>query len=50
MTRIIEDEDDIMDERKRKYNSKYEVKKPTDDDMEEYYKKRKRDFDPMSYL
>lgn len=36
-----------MDERKRKYNSMYEVKKPSEEELEEFYIKRKRDFDPM---
>lgn len=36
------------DDRKRPYNSMYEVKQPTEEDMEEYFKKRKRDDDPMN--
>ncbi|KAG5890405.1 hypothetical protein JTB14_026287 [Gonioctena quinquepunctata] len=38
----------VLDDRKRPYNSMYEVKKPTEDDMEEYFKKRRRDEDPMN--
>lgn len=45
--RMLEDDDGPLDERKRKYNSMYEVKKPTEDELENYYMKRKRDFDPM---
>lgn len=41
------EEDEEVDERKRKYNSMYETKKPTEEEMEAYYMKRKRDFDPM---
>ncbi|CAH0391152.1 unnamed protein product [Bemisia tabaci] len=37
-----------LDERKRPYNSMFEVKKPTDEEMEAYYIKRKRDEDPMA--
>jgi len=37
-----------MDERKRPYNSMYEVKKPTDDEMEAYFLKRRREEDPMN--
>ncbi|KPJ05152.1 PREDICTED: pre-mRNA-splicing factor Slu7 [Papilio xuthus] len=37
-----------VDERKRPYNSMYEVKAPTDDQMEAYLMKRKREEDPMS--
>lgn len=36
------------DERKRPYNSMYEVKQPTEKEMEEYFKKRRRDEDPMN--
>lgn len=36
------------DERKRKYNSMYDVKAPTEEEMEAYYMKRKRDDDPMA--
>lgn len=39
-----------MDERKRPYNSMFEVKKPSDEDMEAYYMKRKRDEDPMAFF
>lgn len=37
-----------MDERKRPYNSMYEVSKPTDDEIEAYHMKKRRDEDPMS--
>ncbi|KAF5301514.1 hypothetical protein FQR65_LT08817 [Abscondita terminalis] len=37
-----------IDERKRPYNSMYDVKKPTDDEMEAYFIKRRRDEDPMN--
>lgn len=37
-----------LDERKRPYNSMYSVKKPTDEEMEAYYMKKKRDEDPMA--
>ncbi|XP_004930694.1 pre-mRNA-splicing factor Slu7 [Bombyx mori] len=37
-----------IDERKRGYNSMVEVKEPTEDEMEAYRMKRKRDEDPMS--
>ncbi|CAL1294912.1 unnamed protein product [Larinioides sclopetarius] len=37
-----------MDERKRPYNSMYEVKAPTEEQMEAYYIKRQRPDDPMS--
>lgn len=37
-----------MDERKRPYNSMFEVKKPTDEEMEAYYMKRRREEDPMN--
>ncbi|KPJ16200.1 Pre-mRNA-splicing factor SLU7 [Papilio machaon] len=37
-----------VDERKRPYNSMYEVQAPTDDQMEAYLMKRKREEDPMS--
>lgn len=37
-----------MDERKRPYNSMYEAKKPTEDEMEAYLMKRKREEDPMA--
>lgn len=36
-----------MDERKRPFNSMYEVKKPTDDEVEAYLMKRRREEDPM---
>ncbi|XP_003699620.1 pre-mRNA-splicing factor Slu7 [Megachile rotundata] len=37
-----------MDERKRPYNSMYEVKRPTMDEIEAFQMKRKRDDDPMA--
>ncbi|KAK5650426.1 hypothetical protein RI129_001455 [Pyrocoelia pectoralis] len=37
-----------LDERKRPYNSMFEVKKPTDDEMEAYFLKRRREEDPMN--
>lgn len=37
-----------MDERKRPYNSMFEVKKPTEEELEAYYLKRRRDEDPMN--
>lgn len=37
-----------MDERKRPYNSMFQVKKPTDEEMEAYYMKKKRADDPMA--
>lgn len=37
-----------VDERKRPYNSMYEVKKPTDEEMEAYFLKRRREEDPMN--
>ncbi|XP_014273947.1 pre-mRNA-splicing factor SLU7 [Halyomorpha halys] len=37
-----------MDDRKRPYNSMFEVQKPTDVEMEAYYMKKKRDEDPMA--
>lgn len=37
-----------MDERKRPYNSMTEVAKPTDEEVEAYYMKRRRDEDPMN--
>lgn len=40
----------IMDERKRPYNSMYQVKEPTAEEMEAYQMKRKRDEDPMAHL
>ncbi|XKL65694.1 hypothetical protein PGB90_009114 [Kerria lacca] len=43
----FEEQHNEMDERKRKYNSMYEVKKPSEEELEEFYIKRKRDFDPM---
>ncbi|XP_054717231.1 pre-mRNA-splicing factor SLU7-like [Uloborus diversus] len=37
-----------MDERKRPYNSMYEVKAPTEEEMEAYFIKRNRPDDPMA--
>ncbi|XP_034193500.1 pre-mRNA-splicing factor Slu7 [Osmia lignaria lignaria] len=37
-----------LDERKRPYNSMYEVKRPTMDEIEAFQMKRKRDDDPMA--
>lgn len=37
-----------MDERKRKYNSMYEAKAPTEEEIEAYKMKRLREEDPMS--
>ncbi|CAK9808098.1 Pre-mRNA-splicing factor SLU7 [Anthophora quadrimaculata] len=37
-----------MDERKRRYNSMYEVKEPTADEIEAFQMKRKREDDPMA--
>jgi len=37
-----------MDERKRPYNSMYDVSKPTDEEIEAYHMKKRRDEDPMS--
>lgn len=37
-----------MDERKRPYNSMFEVKQPTEEEVEAYLMKRRRDEDPMA--
>jgi len=37
-----------LDDRKRPYNSMYNVKGPTDEEMEAYYMKKRRDDDPMA--
>lgn len=37
-----------IDERKRPYNSMYEVKVPTEEELEAYQMKRRRDEDPMA--
>ncbi|XP_019864689.2 pre-mRNA-splicing factor Slu7 [Aethina tumida] len=37
-----------MDERKRPYNSMFEAKQPTEEEMEAYYLKRRREEDPMN--
>ncbi|XP_055523990.1 pre-mRNA-splicing factor Slu7 [Wyeomyia smithii] len=37
-----------MDERKRPYNSMFEVRAPTEEEMEAYQMKRRRDEDPMA--
>ncbi|KAL0119466.1 hypothetical protein PUN28_007750 [Cardiocondyla obscurior] len=39
-----------MDERKRPYNSMYDVKELTDQEIEAYQMKRKRDEDPMAHF
>nr|CAB3266370.1 zinc finger protein (CCHC)-12 [Phallusia mammillata] len=39
-----------VDERKRPYNSMLDVKKPTDEEMEAYYRKKKNEDDPMAHL
>ncbi|CAH1967445.1 unnamed protein product [Acanthoscelides obtectus] len=44
----VEEEAVILDDRKRPYNSMYEVKQPTEEEMESYYQKRRRDEDPMN--
>ena len=36
-----------VDERKRKYNSMYEAKAPTEEELEAYHMKRARAEDPM---
>jgi len=36
-----------LDDRKRAYNSMYDVKAPTEDEIEEWKKKRPREEDPM---
>lgn len=48
MEQIDRDQSQETDERKRKYNSMYNVKAPTEEEMEAYYLKRKRDDDPMA--
>lgn len=39
-----------MDERKRPYNSMYQAKEPTAEEIEAYQMKRKRDEDPMAHF
>ncbi|XP_046626406.1 pre-mRNA-splicing factor Slu7 [Neodiprion virginianus] len=39
-----------MDERKRPYNSMFEVKEPTAEEIEAFQMKRKRDEDPMAHF
>jgi pre-mRNA-processing factor SLU7 len=39
-----------MDERKRPYNSMYEAKEPTAEEIEAYQMKRKHDEDPMAHF
>lgn len=47
--RIREFEESMtVDERKRKYNSMYEAKEPTEEEMEAYKMKRSREEDPMA--
>ncbi|KAH6947379.1 hypothetical protein HPB50_018534 [Hyalomma asiaticum] len=48
MEQIDKDKTQETDERKRKYNSMYDVKAPTEEEMEAYYMKRMRDDDPMA--
>lgn len=48
MDEIDRDQDQETDERKRKYNSMYNVKAPTEEEMEAYFMKRKRSDDPMA--
>lgn len=48
MEAIDQGQDQEVDERKRKYNSMYEVKAPTEEEMEAYFMKRKRPDDPMA--
>ena len=43
----VEDEDEHKDERKRGYNSKYDVKAPTEEEIDEWKRKRPRTDDPM---
>lgn len=44
-----EESDDVeVDDRKRKYNSKYEVQEPTEEELEDFMKKRIRPEDPMA--
>lgn len=37
-----------MDERKRPYNSMYDVSKPTEEEIEAYHMKKRKDDDPMA--
>lgn len=37
-----------LNDRKRPYNSMYEIKGPTEEEMEAYYMKKRRDDDPMA--
>lgn len=37
-----------LDERKRPYNSMFEVKEPTEEELEAYQMKKRREEDPMS--
>ena len=41
------DPQEISDDRKRPYNSMYDIKAPTEDEIEEWKRKRTRDEDPM---
>lgn len=43
-----ENETTELDDRKRKYNSKYEVQEPTEEELEEFMRKRIRPDDPMA--
>lgn len=38
---------EMQDDRKRPYNSMYDVKAPTEDEIEEWKRKRPREEDPM---
>ena len=40
-------ESEALDDRKRPYNSMYDVKAPTEDEIEEWKRKRTREEDPM---
>ena len=48
MRQFDEDQNQETDERKRKYNSMYDAKAPTEEEMEAYYRKRSRPDDPMT--
>ncbi|XP_022694695.1 pre-mRNA-splicing factor SLU7-like isoform X2 [Varroa jacobsoni] len=50
MRKFEEEQKQETDERKRKYNSMYEHKAPTEADMEVYFLKRHRPEDPMTHL
>lgn len=48
MKQFDEDQKQETDERKRGYNSMYETRAPTEEEMEAYYRKRSRPNDPMA--